>query len=56
MATRFEIVINDEPDQTSDVLADKVKSVNWTTRQSVKIGTAASLVEMETLSKRKTLL
>lgn len=52
----FEVVINDEPDQTNDVLADKVKSVNWKTLQSVKKGTASSLVVMATLSKLQTLL
>jgi len=52
----FEVVISDDPHQTSVVLADQVKSLDWKTRQAVKKGTASSNVVMETLSKLQTLL
>ncbi|TKB94710.1 MAG: endoribonuclease MazF [Nitrospira sp.] len=52
----FEVVISDHPHQTSVVLADQVKSLDWRTRQAVKKGTASSSVVMETLSKLQTLL
>ncbi|NOU11014.1 MAG: endoribonuclease MazF [Nitrospira sp.] len=52
----FEVVISDDHHQTSVVLADQVKSLDWKTRQAVKKGTASSSVVMETLSKLQTLL
>lgn len=52
----FEVVISDHPDQTSVVLADQVKSVDWNIRKAVKKGAASSSVVMETLSKLQTLL
>ena len=52
----FEVIISDDPHQTSVVLADQIKSLDWKTRQAVKKETAASHVIMETLSKLQTLL
>jgi mRNA interferase MazF len=52
----FEVVISDDPDRTSVVLADQVKSVDWKTRQAVKKGSASPNVVMETLSKLHALL
>jgi len=52
----FEVVISDDPYQTSVVLADQVKSLDWKTRQALKKGSASSHVVMETLSKLQTLL
>jgi mRNA interferase MazF len=48
------IAINDLPHQTSMVLTDQVKSVDWKTSQAVKNGTASSSVVMETLGKLQT--
>ena len=52
----FEVIMSDDPHQTSVVLADQVKSLDWKTRHTVKKGTASSNVVMETLSKLQTLL
>jgi mRNA interferase MazF len=52
----FEVVISNDPDKTSVVLADQVKSLDWKTRQAVKKGAASPDVVMETLSKLQTLL
>jgi mRNA interferase MazF len=52
----FEVVISDDPDRTSVVLADQVKSLDWKTRRAVKKGAALPSVVMETLSKLQTLL
>jgi mRNA interferase MazF len=52
----FEVVISDDPDRTSVVLADQVKSLDWKTRRAVKKGAALPNVVMETLSKLQTLL
>lgn len=52
----FEVVVSDDTYQTSVVLADQVKSLDWKTRQAVKKGTASSNMVMETLSKLQTLL
>jgi mRNA interferase MazF len=49
----FEVIISDDPHQTSVVLADQVMSL---TRQAVNKGIASSNVVMETLSKLQTLL
>ena len=52
----FEVVIGDEPEQASVVLADQVKSLDWKVRKAVKKGTAPSDVVAETLSKLQALL
>ena len=52
----FEVVMVDEPDHTSVVLADQVKSLDWKVRKAVKKGTAPSDVVAETLSKLQALL
>ena len=52
----FEVVIVDEPDPTSVVLADQVKSLDWKVRKAVKKGMASSDVVAETLSKLQALL
>ncbi len=52
----FEVVISDDPDTMSVVLADQVKSLDWKTRRAMKKGTASSNVVMETLGKLQTLL
>jgi mRNA interferase MazF len=52
----FEVVASEDPHQTSVVLADQVKSLDWKTRKAVKKGTASLNVIMETLSKLQTLL
>jgi len=52
----FEVIISDDPHQTSVVVADQIKSLDWKTRQAEKKGTASSSVGMETLSKLQTLL
>lgn len=52
----FEVVISHDPQRTSVVLADQVKSLDWKARKAVKKGTASLNVVMETLSKLQTLL
>lgn len=52
----FEVVISEDPDRTSVVLADQVKSLDWKTRKAIKKGTASPTVLLETLSKLQTLL
>jgi mRNA interferase MazF len=52
----FEVIISDDPHQTSVVVADQIKSLDWKTRQAEKKGTASLSVVMETLSKLQTLL
>jgi len=52
----FEVVIADETDRASVVLADQVKSLDWKVRKAVKKGTASIDVIVETLSKLQTLL
>lgn len=52
----FEVIINTEPDQTSVVLADQVKSLDWKVRKAVRKGTAPLNVVEETLSKLQALL
>jgi len=52
----FEVVIQDEPPDTSVVLADQVKSLDWKVRKAVKKGTASTEVVDETLGKLQTLL
>ena len=52
----FEVVIADETDRDSVVLADQVKSLDWKVRKAVKKGTASIEVIAETLSKLQTLL
>ena len=52
----FEVVISDAPEQASVVLADQVKSLDWTVRKAVKKGVVSSDVIAETLSKLQTLL
>ena len=52
----FEVVIVDELEQTSVILADQVKSLDWKVRKAVKKGTAPSEVIAETLSKLPALL
>jgi mRNA interferase MazF len=52
----FEVIISDDPHETSVVVADQIKSLDWKTRQAEKKGTASSSVVMETLSKLQTLL
>ena len=50
----FEVIISDDPHQTSVVVADQIKSLDWKIRQAKKKGTASSSVLMETLSKLQT--
>lgn len=52
----FEVVMIDEADRTSVVLADQVKSLDWKVRKAVKKGMAPSEVIAETLSKLQALL
>ena len=52
----FEVVISDALEQASVVLADQVKSLDWTVRKAVKKGVVSSDVIAETLSKLQTLL
>lgn len=52
----FEVTVSDDPQRTSVVLADQVKSLDWKTRKAVKKDTASLNVTMETLSKLQTLL
>lgn len=52
----FEVVMNTDPQQTSVVLADQVKSLDWKARKAVKKGAASLNIVMETLSKLQTLL
>jgi len=52
----FEVVVSDDPNRTTVVLADQVKSLDWRTRQAVKKGVISSAVLTETLSKLQTLL
>ena len=52
----FEVIVNTEPGQTSVVLADQVKSLDWKVRKAVKKGTAPLNVVEETLSKLQALL
>ncbi len=52
----FEVVIVDEPTQTSVVLADQVKSLDWKVRKAIKKGTVPMEVIAETLGKLQTLL
>jgi mRNA interferase MazF len=52
----FEVVIGDEPERISVVLADQVKSLDWKMRKAVKKGIASSEVIAETLSKLQALL
>lgn len=52
----FEVVISDDLQRMSVVLADQVKSLDWRARKAVKKGDASLNVVMETLSKLQTLL
>ena len=52
----FEVVMIDEPNHTSVVLADQVKSLDWKVKKAVKKGTASLNVVAETLSKLQALL
>ncbi|MGE0469808.1 MAG: endoribonuclease MazF [Nitrospira sp.] len=52
----FEVVMNTDPQQTSVVLADQVKILDWKARKAVKKGAASLNIVMETLSKLQTLL
>lgn len=52
----FEVVIAEELDRESVVLADQVKSLDWKVRKAVKKGTASTDIIAETLSKLQTLL
>ena len=52
----FEVLIGSGTDGASVVLADQVKSLDWTVRKAVKKGTASIEVLAETLSKLQTLL
>ena len=52
----FEVVISDDPQHTSVVLADQVKSLDWKARKAVKKGAASANAVMETLSKLQALL
>ena len=52
----FEVVIPDETDRDSVVLADQVKSLDWKVRKAMKKGTASTEVIADTLSKLQTLL
>jgi mRNA interferase MazF len=52
----FEVVIAEELDRESVVLADQVKSLDWKVRKAVKKGTASIDIIAETLSKLQTLL
>ena len=52
----FEVVMTDQADRESIVLADQVKSLDWKVRKAVKKGIAPVEVVTETLSKLLTLL
>jgi len=52
----FEVVMANEPEHASVVLADQVKSLDWKVRKAVKKGTAPSDVIAETLSKLQALI
>lgn len=52
----FEVVMIDETDSKSVVLADQVKSLDWKVRKAIKKGTAPLDVVAETLSKLQALL
>ena len=52
----FEVAMVDEPEHTSVVLADQVKSLDWKVRRATKKGTAPLDVIGETLSKLQALL
>jgi mRNA interferase MazF len=52
----FEVVMVDEPEHKSVVLADQVKSLDWKMRRAIKKGTAPLDVVAETLSKLHVLL
>lgn len=52
----FEVVMSTDPQRTSVVLADQVKSLDWKARKAVKKGAASLNIVMETLSKLQTLL
>lgn len=52
----FEVVIADDPERVSVVLADQVKSLDWKVRKAMKKGTASEEVVGGTLSKLQTLL
>lgn len=52
----FEVVIPDDRNRESVILADQVKSLDWKVRKAVKKGTASTDVIVETLSKLQTLL
>ena len=52
----FEVVIADESDRQSVVLADQVKSFDWKARKAKKKGTASIEVIADALSKLHTLL
>jgi mRNA interferase MazF len=52
----FEVVISDAPEQSSVVLADQVKSLDWKARKAVKKGTVSGEVITEALSKLHALL
>ena len=52
----FEVVMVDELDHKSVVLADQVKSLDWKMRRAIKKGTAPLDVVAETLSKLQALL
>jgi mRNA interferase MazF len=52
----FEVIIVDEPDNTSEVLSDQVKSLDWKVRKAIKKGAAPPNVVEETLSKLQALL
>ncbi|WP_053379430.1 endoribonuclease MazF [Nitrospira moscoviensis] len=52
----FEVVVTDEPDHKSLVLADQVKSLDWKAWRAIKKGSASSNVVAETLSKLHALL
>jgi mRNA interferase MazF len=52
----FEVVITDDPDRVSVVLADQVKSLDWKIRKAVKKGAASIEAIADTLGKLHTLL
>lgn len=52
----FEVVMSTDPQRTSVVLADQVKSLDWKARKAVKKGAASLNIVMETLSKLQALL
>lgn len=52
----FEVVVSDDPDRTSVVLGNQVKSVDWKARQAVKKGAASPDVVVKTLGKLQALL